>query len=83
MSYIIKNIDKEKGHITVAFSVDNVDQTMGDCPLDSEEATKAFLQAYEERYTAAKAAEATLKAVDPKVEAMVGEVQVTEKINLE
>lgn len=74
MSYIIKNIDQEKGHITVAFSVDNLDQTMGDCPIDSEEATKAFLQAYEERYTAVKTVKLA-KVIDPKVLAMVGKVQ--------
>lgn len=74
-TYTIKKIDAEKGHITVAYSVDNVDQTMGDCPLTSEEATKAFLEDYGNRYEAAKALEAANQAVDPKLSALVGKPQ--------
>lgn len=74
-TYIIKKIDAEKGHITVVYSVDNVEQTMCDCPLDSEEATKAFLEDYGTRYEAAKAVEAANQVIDPKVQALVGKAQ--------
>lgn len=74
-TYTIKNIDAEKGHITVVYSIDGVEQTMGDCPLTSEEATKAFLEDYGNRYEAAKAVEVANQAVDPKVQALVGKPQ--------
>lgn len=74
-TYTIKKIDAEKGHITVVYSVDGIEQTMGDCPLTSEEATKAFLEDYGNRYEAAKAVEAANQAVDPKVQALVGKPQ--------
>ena len=74
-TYTIKNIDAEKGHVTVVYSVDGIEQTMGDCPLTSEEATKAFLEDYGNRYEAAKAVEAANQAVDPKVQALVGKAQ--------
>lgn len=45
-------VDVEKGHVTVSYS-DNVEQTMGDCPLDSIESRNQFLSDYGDRYEAA------------------------------
>jgi len=72
-TFEITKIDKEKGHVSVVYSVDGVEQTMCDCPLDSEESTKAFLEDYGNRYEAAKAVEAA-KAASATVDVLVGKV---------
>ena len=45
-------IDTEMRHVTVSYS-DGVEQTMGDCPLDSIENRDKFLIEYGDRYEAA------------------------------
>ena len=45
-------VDVEKGHVTVSYS-DGVEQTMGDCPLDSIENRDKFLSEYGDRYETA------------------------------
>ncbi|MDD5726287.1 MAG: hypothetical protein PHC53_02645 [Patescibacteria group bacterium] len=72
-TYTITKIDKALGHVSVIYSVDGVEQTMCDCPLDSEEATKAFLEDYGNRYESAKALEAETKVVPQAVADLEGQ----------
>lgn len=69
-TYKITKIDKELGHVSVIYSVDGIEQKMGDCPLDTEENTKAFLEEYGNRYEKTLAENAVV--TDPKVDALVG-----------
>lgn len=69
-SFKITKIDKTKGHVSVIFDVDGVEQTMGDAPLHDEAALKDFLSEYGKRYEEAKAAEA--RVVPREVENLVG-----------
>ena len=71
-TYKIIKIDKELGHVTVVYSVDGIEQTMGDCHLDSEESTKAFLEDYGNRYEAAITADKAAAVVPKEVMDMVG-----------
>lgn len=71
-TFKITKIDKELGHVSVVYSVDGVEQTMCDCPLDSEEDTMAFLEDYGNRYEAAKAQEVLDNAVPKTVTDLVG-----------
>lgn len=48
-SFKLINVNKEKGTVTVSYS-DNIEQTMGDCPLDSVENRDKFLSEYGDRY---------------------------------
>lgn len=52
-TFTITNIDLEKGHVSVIYSIDGVEQTMCDAPLSSEKDLKAFLDGYGARYQAA------------------------------
>lgn len=51
-SFKLVNVDRQKGHVTVAYS-DGIEQTMCDCPLDSVENRDKFLAEYGDRYEAA------------------------------
>lgn len=76
-TFTITSIDRDKGHVTVLFSVDGKKQTMGDAPIKDAEALKAFLAEYGAKY------EQSLKSVEvvepkkeeeeTKVDALVGE----------
>lgn len=54
-TFTITNIDLEKGHVSVVYSVDGVEQTMCDAPLTSKDELKAFLDDYGSRYEASLA----------------------------
>lgn len=69
-TYKITNIDKEKGHVSVIYSVDGLEQIMCDAPLKDEKMLKSFLEDYGKRYEASLALEA-IQAVPPTVEAKV------------
>lgn len=74
-TFKITNIDKEKGHVSVIYSVDGLEQTMGDAPLKDEKLLKAFLQDYGKRYAASLAheeAQAPEETAEAKVDALVG-----------
>lgn len=75
-TFTITSIDREKGHVTVVFSVDGKEQTMGDAPIKDAEELKAFLADYGAKY------EESLKIIEQatppveeetKVDALVGE----------
>lgn len=61
-TFTITKIDLEKGHVSVIYSVDGVEQTMCDAPLTSEKELKAFLDEYGIRYEASLSLE---KEADP------------------
>jgi hypothetical protein len=61
-TFTITKIDLEKGHVSVIYSVDGVEQTMCDAPLTSEKELKAFLDEYGARYEASLASD---KGADP------------------
>lgn len=63
-------VDTEKGHVTVSYS-DGVEQTMGDCPLDSIENRDRFLSEYGDRY---ELAIASTPVVATDITSGVGEV---------
>lgn len=71
-TFKITKIDKELGHVSVIYSVDGVEQTMCDCPLDSVESMKAFLEDYGNRYEAAKAIEAA-SAPSQLIDSLIGQ----------
>ena len=75
-TFRITNMDKEKGHVSVVYSVDGLEQTMGDAPIKDEELLKAFLNDYGNRYEASLALEEAQKpeaAVEAKINDLVGE----------
>jgi len=74
-TFKITRIDKEKGHVSVIYSVDGLEQTMGDAPIEDEKMLQAFLEDYGKRYEASLALEAAWvpePAVASKVDALVG-----------
>lgn len=74
-TFKITKIDKEKGHVSVIYSVDGIEQTMGDAPIKDEELLKAFLNDYGNRYEASLAHEEAQKpdaAVEAKINDLVG-----------
>lgn len=75
-TFRITNIDKEKGHVSVVYSVDGLEQTMSDAPLNDEKMLKAFLKNYGKRYEASLALEAQQEPVsteEAKIDALVGQ----------
>lgn len=74
-TFTITKIDKELGHVSVVYSVDGIEQTMCDAPLDDAAALQAFLNDYGKRYEVGLA---QVQAVPPSVDALVGKpVEIT------
>mgnify|MGYP007071569321 CR=1 FL=1 len=49
-TFTITSIDREKCHVTVRFSVDGEEQTMGDAPIKNAKELVAFLADYGAKY---------------------------------
>lgn len=79
-TYKITNIDAEKGHVSVIFSVDGKEQTMCDAPLGDAVALDAFLTNYGLAYEAGLAQAVVVPA---EVTAMIGETKTVDVARVE
>ena len=71
-TYKINSIDREKGHVSVTYDVDGLEQVMGDAPLDDAAALQQFLSDYGTRYAASLASVIASSVIASDVDALVG-----------